>query len=84
MLFIEEAKYLEKYKIWFRFSTGDAGIADLEDALWGPVFDPLKDIETFKNFHLSSTLHTITWKNGADFAPEFLYDKTFGKIKKTA
>lgn len=37
---------------------------DLEDELWGPVFESLKNIKVFKKFSLSPTLHTIVWENG--------------------
>jgi hypothetical protein len=32
----------------------------------------LKDIEVFKQFSVHPELHTLTWPNGADLAPEFL------------
>ena len=39
------------------------------------VFEPLRDEAYFKGFQVHPELHTITWPNGADFAPEFLYEK---------
>jgi hypothetical protein len=39
------------------------------------MFEPLKDIDRFKSFHVDPDIETIVWDNGADLAPEFLYDK---------
>ena len=75
MLEVIEAKYLEGYSIWLKFSNGVSGEVNLENDLWGAVFEPLKDINKFKNFTLSKELGTIVWDNDADFAPEFLLDK---------
>jgi len=79
MLHVMTAKYKGDYKIWIRFNTGESGIVDLEDDLWGPVFEPLKDKEKFKCFHVSKVLHTLVWDNGADLAPEHLYQKVSHK-----
>lgn len=69
-LHVVEARYLRDYTVWFRFSDGASGTVDLNGELEGPVFGPLRDPEQFKRFTLAH--HTITWENGADFAPEFL------------
>ena len=47
---------------------------DLETELEGEVFEPLKDVAYFQQFSVHPDLHTVIWPNGADFAPEFLYD----------
>jgi hypothetical protein len=39
------------------------------------VFEPLKDISFFKQLTLSPILHTISWPDDADFAPEHLKAK---------
>jgi len=75
---VTEAKYIEGYKIKFKFNDGKIKTIDFKDQLWGEVFEPLKDISYFKKFKLNP--FTIEWENGADFAPEFLYD--FGESKK--
>lgn len=69
-----EAYYVRDYRIRLRFEDGAAGEIDLEDELWGPVFEPLRDAEVFKRFRLDRELNTICWETGADLAPEFLYD----------
>ena len=79
MLEVTSAEYIEGHKIRLSFNTGQSGIVDLKDALWGPIFEPIKDPNAFKQFKLSKTLHTICWENDADFAPEFLLDKMIGQ-----
>ena len=66
------ADYVEDYKIKLTFNDGLSKVVDLEDELWGEVFEPLKDKAYFKNF--TRDTWTIGWSCGADFAPEFLYD----------
>ncbi len=75
MLQVTDAEYVEDFKVRVSFNTGEAGVVDLQDALWGPVFEPLKDPNVFKRFKVSNVLHTIAWDNGADLAPEFLHDQ---------
>ncbi len=70
-----EAKYVRNYVIHIRFSDGTEGDIDLTEELEGEIFEPLKDISYFKRFKVDPELHTIVWPNGADFAPEFLYEK---------
>lgn len=69
-----EAQYIAGYVIRLRFRDGTAGEIDLGPELWGPVFEPLRDIEFFKRFRLDPECHTLVWPNGADVAPEFLHD----------
>ena len=72
---LREAKYRREYRIWVRFADGIEGEIDLKDELWGEVFESLKDKAMFESFSLNQELETIVWSNGADFAPEFLYQK---------
>ena len=75
ILHVKEAKYLHDYVIWLRFNDGAEGLVDLKEELYGEVFEPLKDMERFMSFKVDPDLETITWENGADLAPEFLYEK---------
>jgi len=47
---------------------------DIENELVGPVFEPLRDPEVFRQVAVNRETGTIEWPNGADFAPEFLYE----------
>ncbi len=70
-----EATYQDGYRVRLRFSDGTEGEIDLEEELWGEMFEPLKDKARFSELGLDNELGTIVWPNGADFAPEFLYQK---------
>ena len=72
---IEAAEYVTRYTTRFRFADGVEAEVDLEDELWGEVFEPLKEPHIFRQFRLDKELNTVLWPTGADFAPEFLYER---------
>lgn len=72
ILHVVDAKYADDYRLRLRFNDGAEGVVDLKDELYGEMFEPLKDLALFKSFRVDSELETVVWKNGADFAPEFL------------
>ena len=73
---LTKAEYAGEYCIKVTFENGIESVIDLENELWGEVFEPLKDLNAFKNFVLDNELQTIVWPStGADLAPEFLYAK---------
>ena len=71
---LKTAEYLDGYRLRLNFEDGRVGELDLEDQLWGEVFEPLRDIEQFRDFRIDPELHTIVWPTGADLAPEYLYE----------
>jgi hypothetical protein len=72
---ITSAKHVQAYKLYLHFADGSEGEVNLEYELTGEIFEPLKDVSYFKKFSVNHEIHTIVWPNGADFAPEFLYEK---------
>lgn len=75
ILNVIKAEYKGKYKVFLSFNNGESVLVDLEETLCTEsrsIFSPLKDINYFKTFEIR--LNTITWKNEADFAPEFLLE----------
>ena len=71
---VVEARYVGGFVIWLRFGDRTAGEIDLASELHGPMFEPLRDLEVFRDFQIHPEFRTLTWPNGADFAPEFLHD----------
>ncbi|UOA10886.1 DUF2442 domain-containing protein [Methylobacter sp. S3L5C] len=73
ILQITNVIYLHDYQLWLRFNDTSEGIVNLEDELWGTVFEPLKDLTLFCQVKLNKELSTVVWPNEADLAPEFLH-----------
>ena len=72
---VKTAKYVSGFTIHLLFTDGTEGEIDLYDELYGDMFEPLKDRTFFSRVTVHPDFHTLCWPNGADFAPEFLYDK---------
>jgi Protein of unknown function (DUF2442) len=76
-LHVKDARYLGDYRVKVLFNNGREGVADLADALKGPVFESLTDRTNFSAFVVDKELETLVWPNGADLAPEYLYYQAF-------
>lgn len=69
---ITKAEYLGDYRLRLLFNNGEIREVNLADKLDGEAFLPLRDKRLFQRF--SIPFNTIEWENGADFAPEYLYE----------
>jgi hypothetical protein len=75
---------LPGYRLLIQFNNGTAGEVCLQNELWGEVFEPLKDEQLFATAHQNDEMGTVVWANGADFAPEFLFDLLQTQSQKAA
>lgn len=60
------------YCIRVVFNDGTEATVDFEPWLEGPMFEPLRTPTYFRKFFLDGG--TVAWPNGADIAPETLYE----------
>lgn len=66
------ATYVGGFRIQLTFNDHLEGTVDLQSWLDGPIFEPLKEPSYFQQFFIDGG--TVVWPNGADIAPETLYD----------
>jgi hypothetical protein len=72
---VVSAKVLSGFRLFLSFQDGAAGEVALAPRLSGTVFEPLKNERYFGQVRVDPELGTVVWPNGADFAPEFLYEQ---------
>lgn len=66
------AEYRGGHRIHLTFNDNSEKTIDFQQWLHGPVFEPLKAPGYFRRFFLDGG--TVAWPNGADIAPETLYE----------
>jgi Protein of unknown function (DUF2442) len=69
---VTKAEYRGEYRIHLTFDDRLEATVDFRRWLKGPVFEPLKNLKFFQRFFLDGW--TVAWPNGADIAPETLYE----------
>ncbi|MDO5524650.1 MAG: DUF2442 domain-containing protein [Prevotella sp.] len=72
MLRVVDVDYIKDYELFLKFSDGAVKRVDLRPYLTGEVFGALINHDNFIQYGLTRV--TIEWANGADLAPEFLYE----------
>jgi hypothetical protein len=83
-LHLDYVESRDDYRIYAEFNNGVTGEIDLCNELWGEVFEPLKDKKLFSTARRDPVMGTVVWANGADFAPEFLFDLLISQADKAA
>ncbi len=72
---VRRARYVRDYVVHLEFDDGLEGDVDLSSYLGkGPIFAPLAELSYLKQLTLEAG--TLAWPNGADIAPERLYEMT--------
>ena len=76
MLGITKVSLQGDYIVYLEFNNGQNGIVNLKNELekdHREIIRELLDLEKFNTVKLWH--HTLSWDNGVDFAPEYLYEQ---------
>ena len=71
---VTKAEVCGPHSVWLRFGDGTRKRVNLLPLLDGPIFEPLRDPGFFAKVRLDPVAGTLVWPNGADIAPETLYE----------
>jgi hypothetical protein len=69
---VVHAEHRRGFRVHVCFNDGSENTIDFEPWLEGPMFEPLRDLTYFCRFFVDGG--TVIWPNGADIAPETLYE----------
>ncbi len=72
------AEHVAGFQVRLIFDDGIEGVVDFREWLDGPVFEQLKSQAYFQRFFIDGG--TIAWPNGADIAPETLYEQARKRV----
>ena len=75
------AEYVQDYTLKIGFTDGSIAVVDFTNWLDGGIFEPLKNKVFFQKFFVDGW--TVSWPNGADIAPETLYECSKQAISRT-
>jgi uncharacterized protein DUF2442 len=73
IIHVTEVKVVGPHTLELAFDNGVRKRVNLRRELYGAVFEPLRDPAYFAQAYLDPNSRTVTWPNGADFAPDFLH-----------
>ena len=65
---------LDDLRLAVTFADGTEGEISLRERLFGPAFEPLQDPAVFGRVFIDD-FGAIAWPNGADLAPDALYER---------
>ncbi len=65
---------LDGYRLDVVFDDGTQGLVPLQERLFGPMFEPLRDTALFHQVFVDD-FGAIAWPNGADLAPDAIHER---------
>lgn len=84
IIHVTHVKVVGEFSLELTFDNGVRKRVSLRKELYGPIFEPLRDPAYFAKASVDPDSRTVAWPNGADFAPDFLYQLEPEELPDTA
>ena len=76
MVWVVKAELRDGYKVFVEFNDGTKGVIDFYEKLRNDHRQIVRELLNLENFKTAkAALDTVSWDNGVDFAPEYLYEQ---------
>jgi Protein of unknown function (DUF2442) len=80
---VSSVEPLKGFVLRLGFDDGTVREINLEDELWGPMFERLRrDPQLFRQVSVDEELGTIVWPNGADMDPDVLHGDAASTLRR--
>ena len=73
IIHVTKVEVVGPYSLALTFDNGHRKRVNLRQELYGEIFQPLRNPTYFAQAYLDPDSRTVTWPNGADFAPDYLF-----------
>lgn len=71
---VVQVRALPDHHLEIEFADGVSGVLDDRHVIWGPVFEPLRDPARRAEAGIDDE-GVVRWPNGADLAPDTMYER---------
>jgi hypothetical protein len=78
---VNGVRHIKDYRLEIHFSDGTTAELDFRARVVGRggVFEPLQNVDFFKQVAVDQEAGTLAWPNGVDLCPDVLYAEATGK-----
>ncbi len=77
MLDVTDVEYLDQFRLLLTFDNGERREIDIAKTVpFDGVFEPLRDLDFFRQVRVEPDVGTIVWPNGADLCPDVLHQRS--------
>jgi hypothetical protein len=79
---VTKVTVIPPFTLEVHFRDGFSRRVDMTEELWGEAFEALRDPAFFAQAFVDPVSRTVTWPNGEDLSPEWLYEPDPEKWQK--